>query len=879
MSIKLFTFILLLTAKLSIIMRLLLLLLFSIPLISKGQVLEDFSDGNFTSDPQWFGDTSKYKINKNYQLQLNDTTAGTAFLATTNAIDENCEWRFWVKQSFSPSGNNYGRIYLMSDNNELTGNIQGYFLQLGESGSNDAPELFKQNGETTVSVCRGTNGLISSSFALSFKITRDSLGKWNIFVDKENNGIYLLDASGVDNTYNSTKWFGFYCKYTSSNSTKFYFDDIYVGEIIIDNQPPEVNFVTTTSDSTLNIVFNEPVDETTATTLTNYYVDNDIGNPVTAEVNGAEVKLIFDAKFKNEVDYELSISNITDLEGNEMIAYHTVFSYYSAKPFDIVFNEIFPDPTPTVGLPEYEFIELYNRSSKTISLNGWTLIIGNSEKVFENASIAGKGFLIIGKNAATDDYSQYGQFYGFSSFSLTNTGQTLTLLNQQKEIISQVSYNKSWYHNSDKEDGGWSIEQINPDNICSDSENWKASNNNIGGTPGNENSVYDNIFLKPKVANIEILSEDVLEITFNQKMNKETLENVNNFYVNNNIGNPAVSFPDNIDYRKTGLFFNASFKNGILYNITIDKDITNCAGVSLSADTIISFGIPDSIKPLDIIINEILFYPMTNGTDYVELYNRSDKLLDISQLKLATVKLSPPNPPDTIWYDVIQRQTLFFPGNYLVLTKSPEAVKNQYIIKNPEAFLTVEPFPTYNNYEGTAIIATNSDIIDSFTYNDKMHYPLLNYVQGVSLERINPDGKSQDPTNWHSAAEDAGFGTPGYKNSQYFSDTPSGEEITIEPEIFSPDNDGYNDIINIIYNFKTPGYNLNVRIFDRNGRLIRTLVDSELVGTSGNISWDGITDDNTKAPVGIYIFYIKAFDSKGNVNFWKKTGILATKWK
>ena len=95
-----------------------------------------------------------------------------------------------------------------------------------------------------------------------------------------------------------------------------------------------------------------------------------------------------------------------------------------------------------------------------------------------------------------------------------------------------------------------------------------------------------------------------------------------------------------------------------------------------------------------------------------------------------------------------------------------------------------------------------------------MHFGLLNDTKGVSLERIDHDRPTQDATNWHSAAEAIGFATPAYKNSQYNDAGETDNAIEITPELFSPDQDGVNDIVNINYHFDTPGYVANVVIYD-----------------------------------------------------------------
>ncbi len=861
-------------------MKRLILLLLSLPILVTAQISDDFSDGDFTQNPPWSGATDKFKINSGFQLQLNDTAAGTAYLATTTFFTNNCEWRFWIKQSFSPSGNNYGRVYLMSNNQNLTEPLQGYFLQLGEPGGSDAVELFRQEGETLLSVCRGTDGLIAESFTLNIKVIRDETGNWEIFIDKAGNGQYISEASGTDNYWQTEGYFGFLTNYTKSNSTKFYWDDVYVGEPYVDIDPPEIEFVKPLSDSILIITFNEPVDENSTSVLTNYQVDNNIGNPAHAASNGLNITLTFTNKFQNGASYVLSVSNITDLAGNMMEPCSTEFSWYKAGAFDLVFNEIYPDPSPSIGLPKYEYLELYNRTNKPVSLDGWKLIVGTTEKKIENVTIQPNGYLIMGKEEAANDFANFGDFYGFSSFSLTNSGQTLILKNDQEMVIDQVSYTKNWYHDPEKEEGGWSIEQINPENVCAGSDNWHASESSYGGTPGEKNSVFSDTLLYPDVNRFELIGNDVLRIWFNQSMDATTIENKAFYQVDNNVGQPAAVFTDPTEPQKAELYFSSPFSTGLFYTLQISTGITNCAGLHPVEPLTLSFGIPENIEPVEVVINEILFNPLNGGVDYVELYNCSDKVVDLSGCKIGTVKISPPNPPDTMYYNITGQQLLLIPQAYLVLTKSPETIKQQYYTENPDAFWQVSPFPAYNNESGTAILSTLDDIIiDAFTYNENMHYPLLQYTDGVALERINPFASTNDMNNWHSAAESVGFGTPGYENSQWVNPEIPNNEITITPELFSPDNDGHDDVITISYRFSEPCVNIKILIYDQNGRLIRHLTDNELSGTSGSVNWDGITDDNSKAMTGIYIFYIQSFDINGNVKSWKKTGVLATKWE
>jgi hypothetical protein len=160
-----------------------------------------------------------------------------------------------------------------------------------------------------------------------------------------------------------------------------------------------------------------------------------------------------------------------------------------------------------------------------------------------------------------------------------------------------------------------------------------------------------------------------------------------------------------------------------------------------------------------------------------------------------------------------------------------------------------------------------------------MHFSLLNTTDGVSLERINFNRPTTDPGNWHSASQNVGFATPGYQNSQFMLSPEGSDEVMITPEIFSPDGDGFNDILAISCNFAEPGYSVTIRIFDSNGREVRLLARNEPAGTGNVFNWDGTTEKREKAAIGIYIIHVEVFNLSGKVKQFKKTAVLGGKLK
>ncbi|HAA00181.1 MAG TPA: hypothetical protein DCD96_00910, partial [Flavobacteriales bacterium] len=204
--------------------------------------------------------------------------------------------------------------------------------------------------------------------------------------------------------------------------------------------------------------------------------------------------------------------------------------------------------------------------------------------------------------------------------------------------------------------------------------------------------------------------------------------------------------------------------------------------------------------------------------------------------------------------------------------------KNQNHNTNNFFFFSFPIFPSFNNDAGRVFLITPlNSISDDFSYTDDMHFPLLNSDDGVSLERVDFFRPTSDNTNWHSAAETVGFATPGYKNSQ-LQPGEVGNTLSVAPKTFSPDNDGYNDVVNISYKFDQAGYTGNITIFDAQGRIVRLLMRNDLLSSEGTISWDGINERREKANTGVYVVYMEVFDLSGNSKHYKTAVVLAMRF-
>ena len=148
-------------------------------------------------------------------------------------------------------------------------------------------------------------------------------------------------------------------------------------------------------------------------------------------------------------------------------------------------------------------------------------------------------------------------------------------------------------------------------------------------------------------------------------------------------------------------------------------------------------------------------------------------------------------------------------------------------------------------------------------------------AEGVALERIEPDKPTKNADNWHSAASTAGYGTPGYKNSQFKQTDNINATIELTPKVFSPDNNGVDDITTIQYQIGETGYVGNITIFDVSGRMVRHLVKNATLGIRGNWNWDGLDEKGQKLAIGNYIIYTELFNLHGRKKQFKNVVVLA----
>ena len=261
-------------------------------------------------------------------------------------------------------------------------------------------------------------------------------------------------------------------------------------------------------------------------------------------------------------------------------------------------------------------------------------------------------------------------------------------------------------------------------------------------------------------------------------------------------------------------------------------------------------------KPLDIVINELLFNPIEGDNDFVEIINRTNKTLCIKDLQLANYYANIP----ANFKSITNSYYFIKPQEILVLCTSKETLLHYHPFAMEQQIIELESMPSFNNDEGSVVLGLDSNVIDEFHYIENMHFDLLQDLEGVSLERINTDINAIN--NWHSAAEQDGFSTPTLPNSQAQLLIEPNQILTLSPAIISPNNDGVDDLLSVQIRFKESGYRGRILIFNAEGFLIKTLVNNVLFGTESTYFWDGISDRKEKSTPGRYVIWLEATHSK-----------------
>ncbi|MEW5846683.1 MAG: lamin tail domain-containing protein [Bacteroidota bacterium] len=779
------------------------------------------------------------------------------------------EWSITIRNgNWNPSSENYFYLAFSSTHeNPADTEAEGFAVGINPSSGNNYISVWQfakgkrssiiqsdfdwnENDEVKITVTLSPNGLLKLWF------TPKSTG--------------LKTYGGEAKIANAIGGFmAFVFAYTSSRAGQLWIDDL---EFCATDYPPVICSAKIVNLNTIRVNFSKSITAQSAKNIENYLLKSsskqniDILEIKISEPNTVTLitqKLPFDKLI-------LSIKNITDSNGYSLPDSIEFGLSTQGNLGQLIINEIMANPIPSNGLPEYEYIELFNPGTDTVFTSGWRLTLNDKTVTLPADTIAPKSFALIGGTTAMNNFKPFGKAIAVTSFpSLLNEGMLLKLFDPQGNLISFANYTAEWYNDSTRNGGGYSLECIDYTNLAEGKNNWRACIGSEGGTPCAVNSVSSTNpdVTSPRLHYLEVPNAETIRLVFNEPMDSLSVTLRENYKISLSIVEISVSQL----FTLVTIQLSEPLAPESIYEVTI-SGLSDFAG-NIMPDTVIRVGLPQMANLGDVVINEVLFNPYVGGTDFVELYNPTGKCFDLAQLKLANrnetdLTLKDVNPSSPL-------PQLLFPNEFAVITLNPSQVQQFYSCLNPSAFVKVSKMAAFNTDKGYVVLLnSNNDIVDELRYTEKMHNRLLSDVKGVSLERINPNMPSNQASSWQSAAQAAGFATPTYRNSQYVDLTAGNSRFTLTPETFSPDGDGRDDYLLITYQLPDPGYVANIRVFNANGVEIYRIANNLTMGTSGQLRWDGTDTQNRRVNSGIYIVYIEYFNLSGKVNREKKTCVV-----
>lgn len=541
---------------------------------------------------------------------------------------------------------------------------------------------------------------------------------------------------------------------------------------------------------------------------------------------------------------------------------------------DLIVNEIMY--RPSAGAPEW--VELFNRGENNLDLAGWSLSDSRAASrvvITDKSSIVQPGEFII----VAEDSNIIAFFPDINCQILVPAKGFPALNNDKDAVVIRNSAGRMsdsvYYHSSWGGELGISLERKRYQKAPHDPENWGTSLNPLGGTPGAKNSI------SPLKIDLKILTQT---LTFKPEILKfgetDTL-----FGEIKNVGLQEVS------RFSVKLYDNARFDSSLTESIAefeIDEILKPDSSTMIQyawnpqisgiRNIALEVLYPNDLDPLNnraykslrvgyppelIVINEIMYSPLSGFSEWVELYNLSEQPID-----LAEWLISDQNTQKAVR---LSSESIFIEPNGFMVVASDSSILDLYELIPNSIIIPEKALPNLNNdIESVVLYDLSGTKIDSIWYSNSW-----GGAKGISLERINPDITGLDQTNWSSSVSPKGA-TPAEMNSIHLSSMPVTTDLSISPNPFSPDNDTIDDFVTISYNLPMKTARVNLKIYDVRGRLIRTIFSNEPTGAQRSIIWDGRNNDGQIARMGMYIIYLEALDAgAGTLKVLRKVVVLA----
>lgn len=648
---------------------------------------------------------------------------------------------------------------------------------------------------------------------------------------------------------------------------------------LYDKSPPQLVGIEALSETEILLTFNEALDPILSVVTSFYHLDEDVepAEVILVEQDN-QVILVFGQPMIYDEQYILTVSGLEDLQRNAIREIALAFRFegpVSPGYRELVINEIMAAPKEGQDLPNVEYVELINLGNRMISLANLTFSNSRSQTVIPRATLPPGELVLLTASSNKDVLEKFGFTLGLSNWpTLLNGGDELWLMDQHGKVVDHIQYTNASYGDAETAQGGYSLELINPYNNCADEHNLRPSKHPSRGTPGQPNSIFDDSpdMTAPKLLEALLEDEKTLVLKFSKKLHDE-LDQVTIHITPQLVTSSITLEGSNLDHMV--LSFADPVSSNLPYQISI-QNLRDCAGNQIDPSAReANFILPSPAEEGDILLNEILFNPRTGFPKFVELYNQSNRYIDLQGWKLANIA----NEEIANRRIVADKPLLLGPFSFKVFTTDSQLLKQAYPSGKEETFVELSALPSYPQTRGTVILLNPEEtLMERFNYDEKFHHPLLNEVRGVSLERLMARQETNRKENWQSASAASGYATPGYKNSQSQQEGILEAGITIKPEVFVPDAPGEQTFTTISYSMDRPGFVGTLHIYNIAGQIVREVCQNDVWGSAGFYTWDGTDSAGRKVRPGYYILWAQVLNLDGQMEQVKKAVVVGTKF-
>jgi hypothetical protein len=542
-----------------------------------------------------------------------------------------------------------------------------------------------------------------------------------------------------------------------------------------------------------------------------------------------------------------------------------------AQTQSVIVTEIMYNPQN--DMPEW--IEFYNRSTSPVSIVGWKISDnGTTKTTITNSAVViqPQSYFVVAADSVFMTYYSISVPLFIARFSTLNntTPDAVVLFDNQNRLMDSVYYKQSWGGSN-----GQSLQRFDIFGSSTDSANWRTAL----PSPGGENIVARKDFdvAVKSISSVKNANGTRLQATIINTGRQTANSVIVKMYYDAN--NDSVAQQHELIYSTNASSIVPLDSSTVQYDwihslqgrhiviISIDYPLDERLSNNTALHTVVNGFVPQSL-----VINEIMYEPLSGNTEFVELLNRSSDTIDVADWKLMDQPASSGNRTIV----TLSKQKKNVPPNSYLIVAGDSSVFTQFPLL-AEKFVVINNSLSLNNSgEDLVLIDLTGAQIDSVRYSPSWHLKNVT-TAGRSLERINPNTPSNDQRNWSSSVAKSGA-SPAQTNSIYIASVAPGSGMILTPNPFSPDNDGFEDFLSINYSLPTNSATIRIRIYDVTGRLVRRLAQNEPSPSNGSIVWNGLDDDGRRVRIGMYIILFEAFDNfGGTVKTMKDVAVVARK--